>query len=211
VLRKLSLLAVLAGAMVPWTASHGQEQQPSLGDVARQARKDKEKNTTPKTVITDESLPSSKTVGGLGLPDLGDAKPAATAGSTDPVAEGWAGLERAQAALNKLEPMDRATLAKAALQGNNVDFPNRRNWEERLFSAKQVYVSHSRELVGEMKQLLEAGQSLHSQGSVASDDPRVEQLTSVGQRVLQDATQTEASFKAIILEGQDLAKQAKPR
>jgi hypothetical protein len=201
VLRKLSLLAVLAGAMVPWTASHGQEQQPSLGDVARQARKDKEKN----------SLPSSKTVGGLGLPDLGDAKPAATAGSTDPVAEGWAGLERAQAALNKLEPMDRATLAKAALQGNNVDFPNRRNWEERLFSAKQVYVSHSRELVGEMKQLLEAGQSLHSQGSVASDDPRVEQLTSVGQRVLQDATQTEASFKAIILEGQDLAKQAKPR
>src|SRR6476661_3711562 len=58
VLRKLTILTVFAGVMVtPLVAVHAQEQSQSLGDLARQNRKDKEKNTTPtKTVLTDDNF-----------------------------------------------------------------------------------------------------------------------------------------------------------
>lgn len=213
-LRKLSLLVAFVGflTVTPWTSARAQD-QPSLGDVARQARKDKEKNTTPpKTVVTDENLPSGHDTGGLGLNDLGDSK---TVTKPNSLEAGLAGLQRAEFALSKLEPMDRATLARAVLEGNNADFPNRSNWEERLFSAKQVYVAHSRELIQQMRQLLAAAQSLKSsqggEGKVSSDDPRAQALLRRTQQILQDAVRTESGFQAVVLEGQDLAKQATPR
>ena len=119
-LRKMSFLALLAWVLIPSTPGYAQD-QPSLGDVARQARKDKEKNAAqPKRVITDDNLPSSKPLGGLG--DLGSSK---NAGDGIAMARGSEALDRAETALNKLDPLDRATLAKAALLDNDVDFPNR--------------------------------------------------------------------------------------
>src|SRR5712692_1559929 len=59
VLRKKSFLAAVIWAVMPSTPAYAQDQpsQPSLGDVARQARKDKEKNKAQaKTVITDDTL-----------------------------------------------------------------------------------------------------------------------------------------------------------
>jgi hypothetical protein len=183
--------------------------------VARQARKDKEKNTTPaKTVLTEDDLSSSKGLGAIDVESFSQAKITGDAGGTSAasskaLADGWAGLQRGEAALNKLAPMDRATLAKVALQGNNVDFPSRNNWEERLFAAKQVYVAHSRELIQEMKQLLTAAQSMQS-GNVNPNDPRGQTLSATAQELLQDAVRTESGFKAIVMEGQDLAKQGNP-
>jgi hypothetical protein len=73
-LRKMSFLAVLACVLILSTPGYSQD-QPSLGDVARQARKDKEKKAAqPKTVITDDDLPSSKALGGLS--DLGSSRSA---------------------------------------------------------------------------------------------------------------------------------------
>jgi len=106
----MSFLAALTWMLIPSAPGYAQD-QPSLGDVARQARKDKEKNNTPpKKVITDDSLPSSKALGGLG--DLGSSK---SAGDGSAMAKGLEALDRAETALNKLDPLDRATLAKAAL------------------------------------------------------------------------------------------------
>ena len=235
VLNKLSLLAAVVVFLLPATVVYAQD-QPSVADVARQARKDKEKSTaSAKTVLTEDDLGSNKSAGGLGLVDLGPAKPAAgnsssgasaakssdqfggtQAGSNnpfagapastgDPVADAWSGLDRAQAALDKLAPMDRATLAKLALENNDVDFPNRRNWEERLFAAKENYVVHCRQLLQEMAQLLTSAQALQAN----PDDPRGQDVVSRAQQILQDATRTESNFKAIISEGQNLAKQAK--
>jgi hypothetical protein len=45
VFRKMSFLLPLALLLIPATPAFAQD-QPSLGDVARQARKDKEKNAT---------------------------------------------------------------------------------------------------------------------------------------------------------------------
>src|SRR4029077_17336348 len=72
VLRKMSFLLLFVWAFIPTTPSYAQD-QPSLGDLARQIRKDKEKNAAQsKAVITDESMPSSKTLNGLS--DLGSSQ-----------------------------------------------------------------------------------------------------------------------------------------
>lgn len=210
VLRKLIFLAVFAGAFTPGVFGRSQD-QPSLGDVARQARKDKEKNATPpKNVVTDENLPSSNDLGGLGIDDLGDVS---VASGGNPLDAGLAGLKRAEFALNKLAPMDRATLARAVLEGNNTNFPNRANWENKLYSAKQTYVAHSRELIQEMRNLLANAQSLKASGGdkVSPDDPRVQALLRRTQEIVQDAVRTETAFRAIAMEGQDLAKQSASR
>jgi len=208
VLRKMSFLAALTWVLIPSAPGYAQD-QPSLGDVARQARKDKEKNTAQrKAVITDDSLPSSKALGGLG--DLGSSK---SAGDGSALAKGVEALDRAETALNKLDPMDRATLAKAALLDNDVDFPNRPRWEDKLYSAKQQYVSHGRELFREMRQVLGDVQSLQSsqggQKKLSPDDPRAQELLRRLQDIVQDAVRTENAYQSVVVEGWDLAKQTK--
>ncbi len=207
-LRKMSFLALLAWVLIPSTPGYAQD-QPSLGDVARQARKDKEKNAAqPKRVITDDNLPSSKPLGGLG--DLGSSK---NAGDGIAMARGSEALDRAETALNKLDPLDRATLAKAALLDNDVDFPNRPRWEDKLYSAKEQYVSHGRELFQQMRQIMADVRSLQSsqggQRKLSSDDPRAQELLRRLQEIVQDAVRTENAYQSVVMEGWDLAKQAK--
>ena len=207
-MRKMSFLALLAWVLIPSTPGYAQD-QPSLGDVARQARKDKEKNAAqPKRVITDDNLPSSKPLGGLG--DLGSSK---NAGDGIAMARGSEALDRAETALNKLDPLDRATLAKAALLDNDVDFPNRPRWEDKLYSAKEQYVSHGRELFQQMRQIMADVRSLQSsqggQRKLSSDDPRAQELLRRLQEIVQDAVRTENAYQSVVMEGWDLAKQAK--
>ncbi len=209
-LRKMSFLAELLWVLIPSTPAWAQD-QPSLGDVARQARKDKEKNKAQATkVITDDTLPSSKGLSGLALGDLGNAPGSDQGGA---MARALAGLEQAEGALNKLEPLDRATLAKAALLENDVDFPNRRNWEDRLYAAKEQYVSHGRELFREMRQILADAQSLKAsqdgQKKLSPDDPRAQQLLRRIQEIMEDAVRTDRTYQAVVVEGWDLAKQAR--
>ncbi|OLB21310.1 MAG: hypothetical protein AUH16_02735 [Acidobacteria bacterium 13_2_20CM_57_7] len=204
----MSFLALLAWVLIPSTPGYAQD-QPSLGDVARQARKDKEKNAAqPKRVITDDNLPSSKPLGGLG--DLGSSK---NAGDGIAMARGSEALDRAETALNKLDPLDRATLAKAALLDNDVDFPNRPRWEDKLYSAKEQYVSHGRELFQQMRQIMADVRSLQSsqggQRKLSSDDPRAQELLRRLQEIVQDAVRTENAYQSVVMEGWDLAKQAK--
>jgi hypothetical protein len=220
VLRKMTFLAGFLSLLISPTRARAQDQpaqdqpaqdQPSLGDVARQARKDKEKNNAPsKKVITDDSLPSSKGLSGAALGDLSSAQSSDGGSAT---ARALAKLEQAEAALDKLAPLDRATLAKAALLDNDVDFPNRRNWEDKLFSAKGVYVSHGRELFQEMKQILAEVQSLRPSqggtGKLSPDDPRAQQMMRRIQELVQDAVRTDRAYQAVVVEGWDLAKQAK--
>jgi hypothetical protein len=212
---RMSFRAVLLWLVMPWTPSYAQDQtqdqpppQRSLGDIARQARKDKEKNVPkPKTVITDENLPSSKGLGGLG--DLGSSQ---AVGDSSAMDKALSKLEEAEGELNKLDTLDRATLAKAVLMDNDVDFPNRRNWEDRLYSQKQHYVSHERELIVEVKKTVAQVESWKASlggQKLDPDDPRVQQLKSRVVGIIQDALRSEQDYRAVVMEGWDLAKQAK--
>lgn len=209
-LRKMSFLAAVIWVLIPSMPGYAQD-QPSLGDVARQARKDRENNSAqPKRVITNDTLPSSKGVGALGLGDLGSSQ---SSGEGSAMARALARIDEAEAGLKKLDTLDRATLAKAVLLDNDVDFPSRSNWEDRLFAAKEHYVSHERELIVELKQILGDAQSLRaSQGEESKlnpNDPRAQQMIQRLQEIVQDALRTENAYRAVVVEGWDLAKQAK--
>lgn len=209
--RVLGFVFAIVAAGVCWTAS-GQDPQPSLGDVARAARKDKEKNaTTPKKVLTDDDLSSGS---GKGLSGLGDAGGSAATGDANPMAKGYAAVNKVEEILDKLDPMERGTLAKAALLDNDVDFPDRAAWEEKLYAAKQQYVAHGRELVTQMRKILSDAQSLRSsaqngQGKLSPQDPRAQEMLHRLQELVQDAVRTDSAYQAVVMEGWDRAKAAK--
>ena len=203
----LTLLAPLGHAQDQSQDPAQTQPPPSLADVARQARKDKEKNAPkPKAVITDEDMPSSKGLGGL-AGDLGGGSQSGV--DNNAMAKALAKVEEAEASLRKLESLDRATLAKAILLDNDVDFPNRRGWEDKLYAAKEHYVSHEGQLIVELKQMVSQIQSWQSQGKLDPKDPRTQQMKSRLMEIVQDAIRTEQDYRAVVMEGWDLAKQAK--
>lgn len=216
-LRPTTFLAAVLWLGLSWTPCDGQDRSqdpfqdqtsPSLGDLARQARKDKEKKANkPKTVISDDTLPTGK-----GLSGLGDLRSSPSGADSEAMSKALSRLEEAEAELNKLDTLDRATLAKAVLMDNDIDFPNRRNWEERLYSEKQHYVSHERELIAEIKKTAAQVESWKaSQGGQKLDpnNPRVQQLKSRVAEIVQDALRTEQDYRAVVMEGWDLSKQAR--
>lgn len=207
------LLASVAAVflLVLSTQAQEQQQQPqSLGEIARQARKakeEKEKNSGPaKTVVTDDSLASSKPGGALSFGQLDNGK----APTSEALANAQKSFDRADRMLSLLEPMDRTTLAKHVLQGHDVDFPGRRGWEDKLYAAKQYYVSHGRDLIRQTRDLVSNSQSLRASGA-GPNDPRVQDLSHRALQLMQDASRTDADFEAVLLEGQDMAKQAATR
>jgi len=123
------------------------------------------------------------------------------------MSQAWSGLNRAEAALDRLAPLDRPTLAKVVLQGNDVDFPGRRTWEEKLYAAKERYVAHSRQLVNQMTGLMQGAQSMTAAGGDGKIDiDQAQQMMTKAKLLLSDAQTTEAAFKSVMEEGQNLAK-----
>ena len=206
--RSLHLFAACALALIFCLPGHGQD-SPSLGDLARQAQKDKS-NAPAKKVFTNDDLPSSSGLGSSGPgAGLGQAGQLATPSKQGTASSPSQDLERMESMLNQVDSLDRATLVKNVLQGADSDFPGRSKWEERLFAAKHVYVSQGRALLQKAKQLEASTESL--QGIQNPNDPRVKDMNSQLQQLAQEATRTGAAFQAVILEGRDLATQSSSR
>jgi hypothetical protein len=209
VAHKTLLFAAIAYFLVSPPPGSAQEQQ-SLGDVARQARKEKEKNATkPKAVITNEGLPSSS---GLTALAGGDADTFPNSSTGDVMSQAMSRFQEAESQLKKLQGWDRAKLAKAVLMENDIQFPNRQAWEDRFYAAKEQYVSHGFELIAEIRQIMAQLQTLkEAQGGakLSPNDPQVQRMKQRLQEIVQEAVRTEQAYRAIIMEGWDLAKQTK--
>lgn len=219
-LRQLGFASALACFLASPPPAHAQDAQPSVADAARAARKDKDKSKvkdapTSKNVVTDENLsagvgssaaPSSSKLSGGTSPADG---PSGRSTSLDPA---WARLQATEASLDRVEPLGRAEVAQTVLNGNTADFPNRAAWEEKLYSAKGMYVQRSRQLIAAMKQVLADMETLQSggQGKIADNDPRVQALTRKSQQIMQLAARTEAAFQSVVTEGQNLSLQSAP-
>lgn len=218
--RKLTIVLALGFFWASPAPAHAQDaQQPSVADAARAARKDKAKDkdaAAPKTVITDENLAAGVGTGPAptsskladAAPSLGG--PSGPSSSLDPA---WARLQATEASLDRLEPLGRSELAQTVLNGKTADFPNRSDWEEKLYAAKGIYVQRSRQLIAAMKQVLADMEALQSngQGKIADNDPRVQALTRKSQQIMQLAARTEAAFQSVVTEGQNLALQPPAR
>jgi hypothetical protein len=204
-LRRLTLLAGLVVALNLCTAVRGQD-SPSLGDVARQLRKDKSEAPS-KKVITNDDLPATASSGAVGLGSIGVSKGLSKPADTE---SPEAAIGKMEAAMKLLDSMDRASLVKVALQGADPDFQGRRAWEDKLWEAKQVYVARGKELSEEAKKILSNSQSLQaSQGgqTLKPDDPKVQDLSRRLKQFIQDAVRADSTFRAVMMEGLDLAKQ----
>lgn len=208
------LIAACALALVAGVTARAQDAQPSspsLGDLARQAQKDKDKDKANKTaakVLTNDDLPSGSSgdpsAFGPGFDQLSMQPQAAGSqpGANPSPAQKLAMLE---AFIGQVESMDRATLVRSVLKGNDVDFPGRARWEDRLVAAKETYVVQFRELIQKAKQIVAGADSL--KGTQDPNDPRVKEMSAKLQNLMRDAVQTSAALQAVVIEGRDLAAQ----
>jgi hypothetical protein len=198
--RTLNFIAGCALALAICVPARGDDPQQSLGDIARQAQKDKANKPATK-VVTNDDMPSASTSGPLG--QVAGTSASGKTGAEPTAAEQ---LEKIEAFLNVVDSLDRTRLAKDVLQGKDVNFPGRAQWEQRLYTAKQTYVIQGRALIAKAKQIADSADSL--KGVQDPNDPRAKEMKSKLQDLMRDAVQTGAAFQAVIMEGRDLATQA---
>jgi small-conductance mechanosensitive channel len=113
------------------------------------------------------------------------------------------GLEMLQSALDHLDSLDRATLATDVLEGNSSDFPGRAKWEERLFAAKQTFVSQTRAILQKATQLTASSESIKD--AQDPNDTRVKNLATKLDQLVQQAQENSAAFQAVAAEGKNIA------
>jgi hypothetical protein len=224
------LAALLALAPVPYGSIFGQSQPApspsqsaapppaqSLGDIARQVRSEKN-SAPPKKVFTNDNLSSDPGIMDLRLTESAEAKsspgiaPASSSAAVPSSAPSSSltqlksSLDKMDAMLNQLDSMDRAALVKSVLQNNDVNFPGRADWEQRLLAARQANVTQGRELTQYARQLMAVAQMMDA-AHVPPSDPRMIDLEAKLKQFAQDYGRSGAAFQAAVAEGRDLAKQ----
>ena len=207
-----SFIAVGMFALLVCAPGRAQD-SPSLGELARQAQKNKTSNPPKKVLTNDDISGGSSSAPALVSPGLGAVpapakSSAASSGSANP--DSGAAADQAvahmESVIQALDGMNRPDLVRTALQGVDTNFPGRSAWESKLLSAKQLYVARGRDLVARVKQIQTSAEAL--QGSHDPNDPRVKDLTVQLQALIRDGTHMDAAFQAVILEGRDLATSA---
>jgi hypothetical protein len=204
--RKLSLFAACAVALVVCAPGRGQDtpqNTPSLGDIARQAQKDKA-NKPPAKVITNDDMSSGSgsLASALGV---GTAQPGQPGAASKPeVSQSpMDGLGRLQSVVDQLDTLDRATLVSNVLKGNTANFPGRAKWEEKLFAAKQTFVVQCRDVLQKARQLEAAAETMKDVQD--PNDPRAKMVGAKLQQLIQESQQASSTFQGVIEEGKDLA------
>jgi hypothetical protein len=184
---------------------HSQD-QPSLGDAARQARSQKS-GTSPKKVVTNDDISSASGLGVFGLGAGGSSGSAATPGGSPAPSQD---LDKVESAIAKLDTIDQASLVKLALQGSDVKFPGRAAWEQRLAAARQDYVAQLRDLVREARQLEASAKILAASksGQASENDPDVLRFKAQIKQLAENAVRIDAAFQAVVVEGRNRAAEA---
>jgi len=210
--RSTNFIAAGALILVFCVPGRGQE-SPSLGDLARQAQKDKGKSDKAAAkVITNDDLPShassGSTAAGNGpgkILQSGSVATPETDSNPETVSTPAEGLEKIQSTLDRVDSLDRATLATTVLDGNSSNFPGRAKWEAKLFAAKQAFVSQGRALLQNARQLESSAEGMKDIQD--PNDPRVKNFTAKLEQLVQENQQNSAAFQAVVAEGKDLAAQ----
>jgi hypothetical protein len=204
--RTSSLIAVCFVSLALCTFGRAQD-SPSLGELARQAQKNKP-NAPAKKVFTNDDFSSGSPAGSSSENSAsasGSGTPGAPAKPGEPPTPDQA-LDHMEGVIKEMDSLDRPALAKLALEGVDRDFPGRSAWEEKLFAAKQVYVSQGRDFVRKARQMQAsvepAKDSQGTKDSTTKDQPdRMQSIVQYGARI-------EAAFQEVIAEGRDLATKA---
>lgn len=206
---------ILAGLSLGLALSFGlpvrAQDSPSLGDLARQAQKDKEKDKANKPaakVFTNDDMPSSSAGGGMAAA-LGSAAAPASAGTSSANVSPAERLAQLEKIVDAVEVLDKATLVRVALQDKSgVDFAGRAAWEQRLVSARDAYVVQARSVLQKARGIVASADDL--KGIKDPNDPRIKEVNARLQNLIHDAVQTDSGLQSVIMEGRDLASQSSP-
>jgi hypothetical protein len=209
--RSSYLIAACALALVCGAPGRSQD-SPSLGDLARQAQKNKDKTSKPVAkVITNDDMPSTAASTSSPLaPAAGPSSSSPSAGKPDAAGKSDAipspeeSFAQLQSTLDKLDSVDRVALIKDIL-GNAPNFPGRAEYEEKLIAAKQTYISKCREVLQEARQLEDSAKGMKDVQD--PNDPRLKRLASKMQQLFQASEQNNTDLQAVIAEGKQLAAQ----
>lgn len=204
------ILATLSlGLALSFTLPTRAQDSPSLGDLARQAQKDKEKDKANKPVakvITNDDMPSVSATGGAAA-SLGTGVAPAPQGSAGASVSPAEKLVQLQKIVDAVELLDKPTLVRGALQDKSgVDFPGRAAWEQRLVSARDAYVVQARSVLQKARGIVASADDL--KGITDPNDPRIKEVNARLQNLIHDAVQTDSGLQSVIMEGRDLASQA---
>ena len=80
-----------------------------------------------------------------------------------------------------------------------------------MFSAKQNYVAHGREMLRQARQLIAEGKSLAASEKIPEVKAQARELQGRIASLMQDASRSESAFQAVVGEGQQLANQSVSR
>lgn len=203
--RYVIVISALAMSLLFSAQAHAQAQDsPSLGDVARQAKKEKADKPVAKVFTNDDM-----STGTYAAPSA--ASPGASSGKTQSASRESAGaavspteaVERLQSALDHLASLDRRSLALEVLDGNGNNFAGRAAWEEKLFAAKQDFVAQTTYALQKAKEIAVSGQALKD--AQDANDPRVKALAAKLGQLVQETQKNAAAFHAVATEGRELA------
>jgi hypothetical protein len=129
--------------LITTSASGNADSQPSLGDIARKLRKGEPKATRRAYTTDDLAAGSSEPF---------DLPPVQSADS-----DAWRQrLDNARKMMVPFEDLDREKFSRWALGDLNVDFPDRKEWEVKLFEQKQTFVNlvqDAERMFGEYQQM----------------------------------------------------------
>jgi hypothetical protein len=181
---------------------------PSLGDLARKYREEKaaQDKATSKNTFTNDGVVSGKSGSLLG-PGVSDVTAPHSTGNA--FADAMARMDDALQKLDLLGTLDHANLFNMALQGNSVDFPGRKAWEDKLVAARQNYVVHGKELIKNTQALMLDAKNLHdTQPNLPQTDPRVQSFVNKLKANMSAADNLEHDFQSIVEEGHARAMQA---
>ena len=213
--RTLNLIGTCTLILLSFASGRAQDSSspsPSLGDLARQARQDKDRERASRPaakVLTNDDLPAggfSSSIGG-GFGDMAQLSAGGKPGAGRSSAEKLAMME---VFLDQVETIDRATLVRSVLKDKDIDFPGRSRWEARLVAARDTYVVQSRELIRKAREIVAAADEIKDRPADPSD-PRVKEMAARLQVLFRDAVKTESALQAVVVEGRDLASQPATR
>jgi hypothetical protein len=177
---RLSRIAIACAMTLVFCASGRSQNAASVND-----QKNKDNQSVTK-VNMKQKMQSGSSSGSTGV-----------AGKTAQVGHLATGsLDQLAPFLDQLSSMSRAALVKDALQGHDVNFPGRKEWEDKLMNARDTFISECRVLLQRAQQM----------GSPAGGQSTVQEQI---QDIVQDFQKAGAAFLAVIAEGQKLAARPK--
>lgn len=211
-MRRISGRIAACALLLFCSAAARSQDSPSLGDVARQAQKEKDKSKKPPAkVITNEDLPAKAAAGSTAAGSAGQpltagnsaTESAALAGGESQIQSPEQGMQKMQSDLDRLAALDRSSLALEVLGGSTAKFPGRAGWEDRLFAAKETFVAQTRKVLQQTRQIAAAAATV--QDADNPNDPRVKMLSGKLQELVQESQQNGAAFQAVVAEGRQAA------